>query len=120
MNRASNDLRRIFLRQRKLGKSIIEISQLIGISRQSLWYWTKMTEEELLKVVKINTRTPSIDEDKFKQYYIDNPLSFDWEASLVFNVSKTTIQRWRDKLKITRKVTTKTYKESKPELKKTL
>jgi Transposase len=120
MYRTSNDLRQVFLRLKKQGKGLIEISDTIGVSRQSLWTWSKMTDEELMKIGNKSTRQPSIDLENLQKYYLENPYKFDWEVGLVFGVAKSTIQKWREKLKITRKVTTKSYKEANPELKKTL
>jgi hypothetical protein len=120
MSRKSNDLRKVYLTQKKVGMSDTKIAILLCISRQTTFVWGKMSEERLLQPVPKPIKRPSIDLEALKQYYINNPFSFDWETALVFGVAKQTIQKWRSYLKITRKVATTTYKDALPELKKTL
>jgi transposase len=98
MSRTSNDVRQIYLRLRQQGKGILEISKIIGVSRQSLWTWSKMTDQELMIIKNQRPQKPSIDLKEFEEYYRDNPYKFDWEVGLVFGIADSTVQKWRNRI----------------------
>lgn len=122
MNRTSNDLRKLFLRLKNQGKGIIEIANIVGVSRQTVNNWNKVIaeygEERFLKEPSKSTRKPSIDLKLLKKYIEENPSAFNKEIAIVFNSSKNVIQKFRQRLGFNRKKFKTTYKESDPELKK--
>ena len=119
MNKTNIELRKVYLRMKKLGSSDTSIADATGIKIRNFRNWNKLTEEELLHQPDKNTRKPTFDTRKLKQYIIDNPFAFNKEVAIVFNVTKSTIQRWRSKLDFRRKKAKTTYQEADIELKKT-
>ena len=120
MNRKSRDLRRIYLRLKKQGKSVIEIAGILNVSRQTIYNWQKLTEESIFKEPPKSTRSPSLNLNTLKEYIDNNPFLLNREIAEVFNCSKNTIQKWRQRLGFTRKKAKSKYKEANPELKKSL
>ena len=47
MNRKSKDLRKVYLRLKKKNKSVVEIAQTIGVSRQTIHNWNNLPEPDL-------------------------------------------------------------------------
>lgn len=120
MNRTSNDIRQVFLRLHKSGKSVIEISQILGVSRQTIYDWIKQSESKLLKVPNPNTQKPTPKLSELDAYIKKHPFAFNKEIAQALQMSRSAVQRWRKKLGYSRKKAKTTYKESNPELKKTL
>jgi transposase len=118
MNRNNNQIREIFLRMQKAGKSVIEIAQTLGVKRQTIYNWKALKEEELLKEPSKTTRETKLDLVKFKEYLEKNPFAFHREVAEVFGMKKSAAHKWRKKLGLTRKKAKTTYKESDEELKK--
>lgn len=119
MNRNSNEIRQVFLRLYKANKSISEIAQILGLTRQTIYNWKKLEESKLLTIPSLNTRKPPAKLQELNEYIKQNPFAFNKEIAKELNTSKSSIQRWRQRLNISRKKAKTTYKESDIELKKT-
>jgi transposase len=122
MNRISIPIRKSFLRMLKMNKSAIEISKVLGISTRTVFNWKKIVKEDvedkfLTEPSKV-TVSPTFDTEELKQYMLNNPDNFYKETAKVFGKSVATIHRYGKIFGITRKKFKTTYKESKPELKK--
>jgi transposase len=125
MNKTSLDLRRVLIRMSDNSKSAKEISEATGIklrTTQNYLHILKKTngKDLVLTNPNPNTRIPSIDLEKLKQFYQDNPFAFDKEVGKVFGVSKSTVGKWRNKLGLKRKKAKTIYRESNDESKKNL
>jgi len=120
MNRKNNLIREIFLRMQKAGKSVSETAQTLGIKRQTVYNWQKLNESNLLIEPSKNTRKPPPKLEEFKKYVEEQEHAFEFnkEIATAFNTTKSTIQRWRQRLDFTRKKAKTTYKEADSELKK--
>jgi hypothetical protein len=120
MNKTDIELRKVYLRMKKLGSSAVEIAAATGVKIRSVKDWGKLTDEEILREPDKSTRKPSFDVETLKQYINDNPFAFNKEIGEVFGKHKNTIQYWRSKLGFKRKKAKTTYREADQELKKTL
>lgn len=116
MNRTGNDVREIYLRLKRQGIGVTTIARTIGRSRTTVYTWNNVVdqygEEKLFSVPDKSTRTPLIDLVKLELYIQDHPFKFDREIAEVFNVSDTSIGRWRKRLGITRKQVKTKYQEA--------
>lgn len=110
MSRYSNDLRSKvvnFHKATKLGKrsktSKTSTCNTFGISRPTLNYWLKLdTQGKLLEETDYHHGFISkIDPEKLKDYVEANPDRYNHEIAKEFSVSKSQIQRFLTKLKIT-------------------
>jgi Transposase len=120
MNKTDIELRKVYLRMKKLGSSAVEIAAATGVKIRNVYNWDKLSEEELLVEPNKSTRKPTFDIEALKQYITDNPFAFNIEIGKVFRKHKNTIQYWRSKLGFKRKKAKTTYREADDELKKTL
>jgi Transposase len=120
MNKTNIELRKVYLRMKKLGSSAVLIAAATGVKIRNVYNWDKLSEEELLVEPNKNTRKPTFDIEALKQYITDNPFAFNKEIGKVFGKHKNTIQYWRSKLGFKRKKAKTTYREADSELKKTL
>ena len=104
----------------KAGKSVSETAQTLGIKRQTVYNWQKLNESNLLIEPSKNTRKPPPKLEEFKKYVEEQEHAFEFnkEIATAFNTTKSTIQRWRQRLDFTRKKAKTTYKEADSELKK--
>ena len=102
----------------KVGKSVSEIAQTLGVKRQTVYNWQKLDESNLLVEPSKNTRKPPPKLEEFKKYVEEHAFEFNKEIAPVFNTSKSSIQRWRQRLDFTRKKAKTSYKESDEDLKK--
>ena len=118
MNRKNNSVREIFLRMQESGKKVTDIAQTLGVTRQTIYDWKKLDENKLFTEPPKNTSKPPPQLEELRKYIEDNPFAFNKEIAPVFNKTKSTIQRWRQKLGFRRKKAKTTYKEANPELKK--
>jgi transposase len=112
MNKTDIELRKVYLRMKKLGKSNKEVSESTGVCQSTIRNWKKYTEQELLTEPSKSTRKPTFDIQVLQQHFQDNPLSFNKEVAEVIGKTKSTIQRWRHKLGFTRKKVKTTYKDT--------
>jgi transposase len=112
MNKTDIELRKVYLRMKKLGKSNKEVSESTGVCQSTIRNWKNFTEEQLLSEPSKSTRKPTFDIEVLQQHFQDNPLSFNKEVAEVIGKTKSTIQRWRHKLGFTRKKVKTTYKEA--------
>lgn len=124
MNKTSLDLRKVLIRMNKLGKTPQEISQNTGIKIRTVYGYLRILktqgEEKVLSQPSKNTRQPPPKLTQLKEYIQDNPFAFNKEIAVALQTHKNNIQRWRQKLGLFRKKSKTTYKESSPELKKSL
>jgi Transposase len=120
MNKTDIELRKVYLRMKKLGSSAVSIAAATGVKIRSVYNWGKLTDEEILHEPDKNTRKPSFDIEALKKYITDNPFAFNKEVGEVFGKHENTIQYWRSKLGFKRKKAKTTYREADQELKKTL
>ena len=119
MNKTSLELRKVYLRMKKLNKPVEEIAEVIGVTIRSVKNWSKLTEEEILHEPNKITHTTKLDLIKFKDYIQANPTMFNKEIGEVFGIKKTNVSKWIYKLGFVRKQVRTTYREADPELKKT-
>lgn len=120
MNKTDIELRKVYLRMKKLGSSAVEIAAATGVKIRSVKDWANLTEEEILREPNKSTRKPTFDIEALKKYITDNPFAFNKEIGKVFGKHQNTIQYWRSKLGFKRKKAKTTYREADDELKKTL
>ena len=122
MNKTNIQLRTVLIRLHKLGKTAEEIVEATGIKIRTVYNYLKILTEEgedkvLIEPAK-NTRKPIQGLITLKQYIKENPFAFNKEIAEVLGSSKSSIQRWRQKLGVNRKKAKTTYKEASVELKK--
>jgi hypothetical protein len=120
MNKTDIELRKVYLRMKKLGSSAVSIAAATGVKIRNIYNWDKLSDEELLVEPNKSANKPSFDIEALKQYINDNPFAFNKEIGKVFGKHKNTIQYWRSKLGFKRKKAKTTYREADSELKKTL
>jgi transposase len=118
MNRKGKDLRSVYLRLKKKKKPVAKIAETIGVSRQTIYNWNSLSESSLFTEPSKTTVKPTFDITELREYMLDNPGNFYKETANVFGKSIATIHRYAKKFGITRKKFKTTYKEQKPELKK--
>ncbi len=124
MRRINSELRKVFIRMNKTGRSAKEISETIGVKIRTIFNWKQIVSKQngerlLLTEPPKNTRKPLLDLIKLKQHIIDNPFAFNKEIAVVFGVKKSTIHKWRHRLGFKRKKAKTTHREADQELKKT-
>ena len=112
MNKTSLELRKVYLRMKKLNKPSKEIANVIGVTVRSIKNWSKLTEEEILHQPNKVTHSTKLDLVKFKEYIEANPTMFLREIGEVFGIKKTNVSKWIHKLGFKRKKTRTTYREA--------
>ena len=108
----------------KNGENIEQIVKFTGLKSTTIYNWkallkTATGEEKLLSEPNKSTYIQPEYIEKLKQHFIDNPFDFNKEIAELFNLSDSSIQRWRHKLGFKRKKAKTVYKEADEELKKT-
>lgn len=122
MSRINNELRKVFLRLYKQGKTPIEVATSIGVTRQTITNWIRLLSskgEEFFFETRYNSKKSKLDLVKLREVFKDNPTKFNWEIAKQFYCSYNLIRYFRKKWGLTNKKARTTYKESDPALKKT-
>lgn len=108
----------------KAGKTSREISELLSVTVQTINNWKRSLinqSEDWLMEVRIGKGFPSkISDDIYLKEFTNFPTAFNREIAVKLGVSTSTVIYHRRLLKFSNKKATTTYKESDPELKKTL
>lgn len=120
--RVSNELRKVFIRLHKEGKTPVEIAKILDTTRQCITNWRKILndkgEEFLLEIKRFQGHPKRVSLEELKKLFEENKTSTNPELGLKVGLSASIIQKYRKRLGYTYKKGTYTYKESDPELKK--
>lgn len=122
--RIGNELRSIFLRLYKQGKSPIEIAKILDTTRQTITNWRsiveKRGEESLLRIKRFQGHPKKVEEETMRKLFEDRKLATNSELAQELGYSENTVGRYRRKLGYTYKKGTYTYKEANDLAKKNL
>lgn len=125
MSRASNEKRSIFLTLFREKQKPIRIATILGVTRQTITNWIRSIKKSGEGEIMINKRAlvtikagSKFDLEALRIEFDNNPFGFNHEIGAKFGMSKTVVQRYRQKFGYSRKVAKKSYKEADPELKK--
>jgi transposase len=124
MSRTSNDLRKVFLNLYNKEIKPVEIANILNVTRQTITNWIRKiksnNEEKLFDIYKPKGHPLTLNIDKLKQEFETNKTAYNREIAEKFNSNNSTIAYWRHKLGYTNKKGRATYRESNPELKKSI
>jgi transposase len=120
--RISNDLRKIFIRLHKEGKTPIQIANILNTSRQTITNWRKILETKgediLLEYKRFQGHPPRVTLEELKELFDKNKTKTNNELGLEVGLPESAIYSYRKRLGYTYKKGNYTYKEADEELKK--
>jgi transposase len=122
MNRASNELRKVFVNLYNEGIKSDKIAKTIGLTGRTVRYWIKLIKNEgetrLFQTFESVSQKSKLDLQALKKEFETNKTAFNREIASKFNCSTATIERYRHKWHYTKKKGRTKYKEADEKLKK--